>query len=391
MLRRISRLVPLLTALALLGLLLTVPDAAPKVQLTAANSPQITVQISTITPLSPGPKDTLRITGRVVSKGGPDLSAVQIALHLGRAVASRTELHGLRAQPVPQLLAGDGQQDLGDGKLNPGQSLAFTISAPVSSLGLFYAGVYPMQVTAIGRTDPNQPQVDLATTSTFLPYIPTDETTPATPLAWLIPLTGQPSILADGSFTSDASKAGTPVISDVSAGGQLRGLLGALDSAKAATATIDPATIQALSVAASGRYQISGSTKSQPASPEAKQWLTDLKASSDVSLLTVPYADPDSVALLSNGQRGLLDATVRRGSDILKTELGDASSRLSSAIAVPPGGAIDTATASYYRSATKAKGLVLNGSAVPVTGDNPSASAAAPNVSSRLLLSDDVL
>ncbi|MCW2546773.1 MAG: hypothetical protein JWN96_1233, partial [Mycobacterium sp.] len=127
------------------------------------------------------------------------------------------------------------------------------------------------------------------------------------------------------------------------------------------------------------------------ASPEAKQWLTDLKASSDVSLLTVPYAEPDSVALLSNGQRGLLDASVRRGSDILKTELGDASSRLSSAVAVPPGGAIDTATASYYRSATQAKGLVLNGSAVPVTGDNPSASAAAPNVSSRLLLSDDVL
>jgi hypothetical protein len=392
--RRIPLGLPLLTVLGLLGLLLTVP-AAPKVaamQLAADSSPQVTVQIATITPLSPGPKDTLRITGRVVSKGGPDLAQVQISLHLGRAVASRTELHGLRAQPVPQQLAGDGQRTLGDGILKAGRSLPFTISIPISKLELFYAGVYPMQVTAIGQTEPGQAQVDLATTSTFLPYIPTaEDTTPATPLAWLIPLTGQPAILADGSLSADTSKAGSPVLSQVSAGGRLRGLLDALGSAEAATATVDPATIQALALAAAGKYRISGSSKSQPSSPQAKQWLADLKGDTGVSLLSVPYADPDSVALLSNGQRGLLDATVRRGSQILAAQLGKASSRLSSAVAVPPAGAIDTSTAAYYRSATHAKGLVLDASAVPVTGDNPSASATAPNVSSRLLLSDDVL
>jgi hypothetical protein len=388
---RILRTVALLSALALLGMLATVPAGtqAPTLRLADAQASQITVQISTITPLSPGPKDTLRISGRVVSMGGPDLADVQIALHLGSAVTSRTELHGLRAQPVPQALA-TGQQVLGDGTLRPGHSSPFVISTPISALGLSYAGVYPMQVTVIGQTQPGQPQIDLATTSTFLPYIPADDTSPATPLAWLIPLTGEPSILADGSLTSNASRAGTPVISDVSAGGQLRGRLDALDSAQAATATIDPATIQALSLAAAGRYQIQGGKKLLPASAEAKQWLADLKGD-DVSLLSVPYADPDAVALLNNNQRGLLDASVRRGSEILKAELGDAGNRLSSAVAVPPGGAVDTATASYYRSATQAKGLVLDAGAVPVTGDNPSASAAAPNVSSRLLLSDDVL
>ncbi|MDT7555472.1 MAG: hypothetical protein QOI16_4452, partial [Pseudonocardiales bacterium] len=74
--RRILRLVPLLTALALLGLLLTVPVAAPRMALAAQDSPQVSVEISTITPLSPGPKDTLRISGHVVSKGGPDLTEV---------------------------------------------------------------------------------------------------------------------------------------------------------------------------------------------------------------------------------------------------------------------------------------------------------------------------
>jgi hypothetical protein len=386
----LRRRIPLLLALAVLGILVLLPATPPKLSPVADQTPQISVQISTLTPLSPGPKDTLRITGRVVSTGGADLSEVQISLHIGRAVSSRTELQGLYAQPVPQLLFGQ-QQTLGDGKLSTGHSLPFTISTPISELGLPYAGVYPLQVTAIGELDGASSQIDLAAASTFLPYILSDAQSPATPLAWLIPLTGEPSLLSDGSLTSDSSKEGSPDLAAVASGGRLRGLLDALGSADVATATIDPATIPALSTAAAGRYTVSGSTRSRPASADAKRWLSDLSAADQVSLVAVPYADPDAVALLRDDQRGLLDSTVQRGTEILKSSLGDAASRLSSAVAVPPGGAVDTATASYYRSATQAKGLVLDASAVPATGDNPSASASAPNVSSRLLLRDSVL
>ena len=291
---------------------------------------------------------------------------------------------------MPQSLVGT-QQTLGDGTLRPGHSLAFTISTPISKLGLPYAGVYPLQVTAIGRVDGASSQVDLAAASTFLPYILSDDQSPATPLSWLIPLTGEPALLADGSLTSDNSKEGSSDLTSVAAGGQLRKLLDALGSAQAASAVIDPATIQALSVAASGTYRISGSAKTRPTDKAAQQWLADLSAADQLSLVDVPYADPDAAALLRNNQRGLLDDAVRRGSEILKSTLGAASSRVSSAVAVPPGGAVDTPTASYYRSATQSKGLVLDSSAVPATSDNPSASATAPNVSSRLLLSDEVL
>jgi hypothetical protein len=386
----LTRRFPLLMALAVLGVLLITPAAAPRTALMADELPQIAVQISTLTPLSPGPRDTLRISGRVVSTGGPDLTEVQISLHLGSAVASRTELHGLRAQPVPQNLVGS-QETLGDGTLRSGHSLAFTISIPISKLGLPYAGVYPLQVTAIGRVSGAASQIDLAAASTFLPYILSDDPSPATPLSWLIPLTGEPVLLADGSLSSDNSKDGNPDLTSVGSGGKLRGLLDALGSAQAASVTVDPATIQALSTAAAGGFRISGSEKTRSASKAARQWLVDLSAADQLSLVAVPYANPDVVALLRNDQRGLLDASVRRGSEILKSSLGDAGSRLSSAVAVPPGGAVDTATASYYRSATQAKALVLGGSVVPPTSDNPSASATAPNVSSRLLLSDDVL
>src|SRR5438128_1206019 len=86
--RPISLRVVRLTIPLLVGLLLLVlappAIAAPalKAQLTAAPA-DVSVLIDTITPLSPGPKDTLRITGRVVDRSAGALTRVSIALHLG--------------------------------------------------------------------------------------------------------------------------------------------------------------------------------------------------------------------------------------------------------------------------------------------------------------------
>jgi hypothetical protein len=382
-----------LTVVALIALSLALPMSKPRPRLVAdetTTATQVAVQITTITPLSPGENDTLRITGRVAYKSGPELSQVQVSLHIGRAVASRTELHDLRAQPVAQDLFGE-QQTLGDGKLSPGSSLSFVISTPISALQLPYAGVYPMQVTAIGQPSGAARQVDLATTSTFLPYVPTEQASPATPLAWLVPLTADPALLADGRLTGDTSPSGTPVVTSVSAGGRLRGMLDALGSADAATATLDPATLHAISVSATGRYGVSGTNKTYPASRDAQRWLADLKSSDELDFLGVPYADTDVEAVLRDDKSPLLNTAVTRGNEILKAGLGDAISRLTPTIAVPPGGAVDTAGVRYYTSTTQAKALVLNASAVPQAGDNPSASAAVPNLSPRLLLSDQTL
>ncbi len=356
--------------------------------------------ISTITPLSPGPKDTLRITGRVVSRGGPVRTGVQVSLHLGRSVASRAELQGLRAQPVPQLLVSGTQQDLGDGTLTSGNSLSFTITEPISDLFLPGAGVYPMQVTAIGIEDGSYR--DLATASTFLPYIPADAAGPATPLAWVVPLTADPTLLADGTLTAAAPKAGqkaeAAAVTSVKAGGRLRGLLDALGGARSATATLDPTIVQALLTAANGRYRVTASPQTggtdvttHPASAEAAQWLADLRAAGRVSLIGLPYADPDTEALLRGGERSLLDAARRRGSQVLPLGLGAATRRLTTSVAVPPAGAVDTAGVNYYRNTVRAKGLLLESDAVPAAGDNPSAAATVPNTSERLLLADSVL
>jgi hypothetical protein len=386
---RVARLVVALLA-GLLLVAVTGPIPLPHVRSAAAETPaDVTVQIATITPLSPGPKDTLRITGRLVSRGGPDLTGVQISLHLGRAVASRSELHGLRASPVAQPLIPN-QQDLGNGRLDPGQSLAFTINKPISSLQLPGAGVYPMQVTAIGIEDGRYR--DLATASTFLPYIPAAQATPVSPVAWLVPLTADPVLLADGTF------ADSQLVASVAPGGRLRRLLDGLRAATAATATVDPAVIRALTVAANGRYRVAragtlptGAPQAKPASADARSWLSDLRAASSVSMIGLPYADVDVEAILHAGTPSLADDARRRSDDVLSVGLLNAKSRLVKTIAVPPGGSVDAAGVAYYHSAAKATGLVLAGSAVPTAGDNPSGSASAPGVPTRLLLADDVL
>jgi hypothetical protein len=392
---RVVRLtIPLLVGLLVLVVAPPVIAApAPGAHLTAAQTPaDVSVLIDTIAPLSPGPKDTLRITGRVLDRSAPGLTAVQASLHMGTALTSRSELHDLRAAPVPQPLAFAGPQ-LGDGKLSPGHSLTFSMSLKISDLrdkGLMPdPGVYPMQVTATGFRQGDARASDLATASTFLPYIPTTAASPATPLAWLIPLTADPALLADGDFTSNA------VTADVANGGRLKRLLDALQSASSASVTLDPALIRTLSLAANGRYVVAvpGKTTGQfePANTASKDWLNELRASSDLSVIALPYADVDVEALVHNGGSSLADAARKRGDDVLKLGLLHTTTSVTANIAAPPSGLVDAAGAKYYRTSVKADALVLSADAVPSTGDNPSASAKSQGTPTQLLLSDDVL
>jgi hypothetical protein len=134
-----------------------------------------------------------------------------------------------------------------------------------------------------------------------------------------------------------------------------------------------------------------GAPQVKPASADARSWLSDLRAASSLSLIGLPYADVDVEAVLHAGERSLADDARRRGDDVLSVGLMHAESRLTPAVAVPPGGSVDAAGVAYYHSAAKAAGLVLSGGAVPAAGDNPSGSASSPGVPTRLLLADDVL
>ncbi len=397
-LRVVRRTIPFLAGLlVLVTTALTGPAtsaaAGQPAQEVAAAAPDVSVLIDTLTPLSPGPRDTLRITGRVVDRSAGDLTSVSVALHMGSAISSRTDLHALRAAPVAQLLAQPEPTQIGSGELATGHALRFSMSFKISDLrskGLLPdPGVYPTQVTATGIRNGDFRPSDLATASTFVPFIPTTAADPATPLAWLVPLTDDPTLLADGQFTS------TGLTESVTDKGRLKKLLDALQSAASASVTLDPAVIRTLSLAANGKYVVAVpgtlNGRVEPASTAAKNWLTKLLASSNVDVIPLPYDNVDVEALLHNGGRTLAEEASGRGKDVLTLGLAHTTTTVTTDIAVPPGGLVDAVGAQYYRTAAKAKALVLAPDAVPSTGDNPGASAKSSSTPAQLLLSDDVL
>ena len=294
-----------------------------------------------------------------------------------------------------------------------GGSLSFSLSVPINQLSLIIPGVYPIQIAVVGDID--GVPTDLAQVGTFLPYVPmtgstaTAATSTPTPLAWLVSLTASPSLLADGALvsdsTGDARETASPLLREVAPSGRLRHLLDAITAPGVrATATIDPAVVRSLALAGGASFELSDGAGSdpvtQPAAAVAKDWLADLRAASGVDLVALPYADADIEALLHNGHEPLADIARTRGEEVLRSGVGAGAAgpsevTLTSGVAVPPGGHVDRAGASYYATAVgsspKADTLVLAPDSVPGTGDNPSAAASVPGIDEQVLLSDDVL
>ena len=187
----------------------------------------------------------------------------------------------------------------------------------------------------------------------------------------------------------------------VGSNGRLRRLLdGLTTSGVRASAAIDPALVRALALAGSGRHQIgavgAAGAYLRPADAAALAWLNDVRGAAGLDLIGLPYANADVAAILHAGQPQLAAAARARGAEVLPLGLGkSAVVGLTSGIAVPPSGYVDQGAARYYASrgaaGERAQALVLAADAVPPTGDNPSAAAAVPGVSERLLLGDSVL
>ena len=121
----------------------------------------------------------------------------------------------------------------------------------------------------------------------------------------LVPLTANPGLLANGTFTYDGSRQGTAAVSAVAPGGRLRNLLDALPHADAVTALIDPTVVQTLAIAGTGSYQVTKDTGAAATkyakSADALQWLADLRGADRVSLIATPYANPDVQAAYLGG------------------------------------------------------------------------------------------
>ena len=368
----------LLTALALVAVLLLGPGAAGALGLPAVQVPAgvpagepvepetdqpFTVTVDTLTPAAPGPEDTVVVAGRITAAA--PLTDVTARLRVGRPLRSRSALAradgtllptSTRAEPEPVADA-----------VPAGATRAFQLVVPASELRLEDLGVHPLHVEVRARlgldgTDGGgDGELASRTVQTFLPTFP--EAVQPTRLAVLLPLTRPPALEPDGQ-----ADLVTDLALELEPGGRLHGLLEGGAAAVAAgvpvTWVVDPALLDAVRVLAapapagspaappgSGREVPTGAGSGPPGATDAggaeeaggaggtgqgpadvaaaragraaALWLERARSVlTDGAVLALPYGDPDVVGLLRGGLVEELAFADAAGREIVQDVLG---------------------------------------------------------------------
>lgn len=330
---------------------------------------RVRLVVRDITPAAARPGSVLRIRGLVTGR----TAGLSVRLRWSpQAFTSRGYMdvyaqsaHSPRfdTDPLPQTrtdVTGQAQTGNGNGGGAGTGRAKFALTLPVDRLGLQRFGVYPLAVEVLSGGQP------VARQRTFLPFVPKDTGIEPTRIGWLWPLIDRPHRSVGGTFV-DGSLART-----LSPQGRLGRLLSAAAKAPSPANrsafpllwSVDPALLQAAQSMTDG-YRIRGpggdSTDEQEPSTVADRWLTRLRAASGQTVLSMPYADPDVMALHRAGLGKNLALSVARGSDITEAIL---NRRETSDVVWPPGGWLSpSALDALAVGGTDA--LILNGQSYP--------------------------
>ncbi len=320
-------------AVCLLASTLLVLLAVPLPQAVAEVYP-VRVTIGSLSPVLPGPDDTLTLTGTLTDVTSHQIAASHLGLRAGGGdgggggAVSRTE----SVDP-----------------LSPGESLPFTIRVPVTALDLGDAGDYDVEVALMGDDG-----TLLGLARTHLPWSPPDAGRKPLDVAVMWPVTDVPHMEA---VALGAGGSARPVFRDdglageFDEGGRLRQLVEA-GAGLPVTWTVDPGLLDEAKGMTDG-YRVADSpdigdpqrSQDGPGGAPAAAWLAAIRdAVKGREVLTLPYADPDLAALAHGGMKGgtlgaVLGQSVRWGAttaaSVLRAPVRDD-------VAWPYGGALDT-------------------------------------------------
>ncbi|MEU8757817.1 DUF6049 family protein [Streptomyces sp. NPDC048659] len=307
--RRLRRLITLAVAAPLLaGLLpgLTAPEA--EAAETARATGTVDVSVDTLTPSAPVESDTLTVTGSVTNKGKQAVTDATVDLRVGPRMTSRSEIEdvserrGYRDGSDPYPLGGSYKVTIP--KLGAGLSQDFTLSVPVSKLGLDESGVYQLGVSLTGRTGGQSYGRVLGIERTFLPY-QSEDAEKKTQLSYLWPLISTTHVSAETG--PDIQQ--TPVFenddlaADLAPGGRLHEMV-SLGANLPVTWVIDPDLLASIDLMTgpylvkNGKTEVAGKHQAI-----AEKWLDSLeKAVQGKKIVALPFADPDLASLAHRGK-----------------------------------------------------------------------------------------
>jgi hypothetical protein len=364
--------------IGLIGLLLisfaavvgaTVPvHAAPAVSAVDEGQAALRIVIDELVPAIPGPDDTLRIRGRVISAARSSVSDVTVQLRRSASpLGARRDIGEVFAAGLtPQAGDPDGVVVAGtstavDASLPPGGRGAFTIRVPVSALGLTEAGTYVLGLEALAREDGvDATAVRKGVLRTFLPWYPPGSTITPIQLVWLWPLADWPARTPDGILL------GSRTPTELSPGGRLDQLLQIGDRFQSTVSWLaDPSLLQTAAAMTQG-YQVlqDGALVVGDQEQQAGAWLTGLtNATRATGLRALPYADIDASAVIRAGMSNDVVRAVTQGPAIASGALGTA---VTGDLYWAPFGRIDRPALDVLASAGVTT-VVLSADAMPAT------------------------
>jgi hypothetical protein len=282
--------------------------AAPAraIERTSSGNP-VSVSLTTLSPSAPVKGDTLTVSGTVTNKGKKPVTDAEVDLRVGPRLSGRGALDNAASgslQSAVDIAPLGGKYTVKISKLASGRPQTFTLSVPVSKLGLDEDGVYQLGVSLSGETT-QEPYVHvLGIQRTYLPWQP-DATAARTKLTYLWPLVSTVHLSAQ----TGPDEQQTPVFdddklaADLAPGGRLQQMV-ALGSQLPVTWVIDPdllATVDAMTH--SYRVKNGPTTVAGKHQAVATQWLNSLtKAVQGKTVIALPFADPDLASLAHTGK-----------------------------------------------------------------------------------------
>jgi hypothetical protein len=275
-----------------------------------------------------------RVTGKVVNRGSQPLHELTVRLRRGGVLTTRGELATADQEgPATPDRVGRTPVRAAAQDLPPGASTTFDLRIRVSQLALGPIGVYPLKVEARAQFGDSGSVTPVGNVVTYIPWFPDGAPRGRIRIAWLWPLVDQPrrgprEVMLDDELATA-----------MRAGGRLdRMLRAAADGQKGGcdpiplgpptlppqprttpcraesvpiTYAVDPDllfTADALTVPYLRADRGSKTVRVDDTAP-AKDWLTTLRAAvagAGADVMSLPYADPDVVAL-TTPETGLAD------------------------------------------------------------------------------------
>ncbi|MCX4982116.1 DUF6049 family protein [Streptomyces sp. NBC_00572] len=365
----------------------------------ATGSKTVDVSLDTLAPSAPVEGDTVTITGTVTNRSKKTVTDATVDLHVGPRMTSRSEIDqvtkrtGFRNDSDPAPL--DDAPTVKVPRLGPGLSTEFSLSVPVSDLGLDEAGVYQLGVSLMGQTSDRRYDRVLGIERTFVPYQP-EATEKKTQLTYLWPLISSAHVSAE-TATDDQQ---TPVFEDdalaaeLKPGGRLDELV-SLGKDLPVTWVVDPDLLASVDAMANG-YRVKDGTPHVPGKNQAvaERWLDSLeKAIQGHKVVALPFADPDLASLAHRGKDvpgslGHLQSATALAGTTVETIL---HVQPSTEFAWPVDGAVDPSIVAVATSAGADKVIARSDSVRDDLPYTPTAARPFGNGSTTAVVSDALL